>query len=389
VDNSSEVVALRETHRMDVPVHASRISERISALDGLRALLAVAISAYHMGAPGLQSAVLALPVFYALSGTLITSLLLAEVRRHGRVRLGRFVLNRLLRIAPPVLVLTAAVALLWPWVGGYGGSTTDLGLAAGLALTWTTNLARAYFGIHQGVFDPLWSLSAEEQFYVFWPVLAALMLPVLRRRHALLWLLGGIVLLGPLSCIPFFTPSPDAGPSPVYYAPPVSMSSLASGCLAALVLDHLRQRERWSARAGRIATWSGLGSLGALALLMPTQWKSDPLIILGAVPAAGFIAAVFIAGLGTADTAVARVLAWRPLAWFGARASYSLYLWHLVVLALIEPRIDGVLGRAIALGVALVVGVLGGVLVEMPTDRLRRRLLRPRTRPSPAGSSPV
>lgn len=368
---------------MDVPVLASRISDRISALDGLRALLAVAISAYHMGAPGLQSAVLALPVFYALSGTLITSLLLAEVRRHGRVRLARFVLNRLLRIAPPVLVLTAAVALLWPWVGGYGESTKDLGLAAGLALTWTTNIGRAYFGIHQGVFDPLWSLSAEEQFYLFWPVLAALMLPVLRRRHALLWILGAIVVLGPASCAPFFTPSPDAGPAAVYYAPPVSMSSLASGCLAALVLDHLRQRERWSARSGRVATWTGLGLLTVLVLVMPPHWKSIPLIILGAVPAAGFVAAVFIAGLGTADTAVARVLAWRPLAWFGARASYSLYLWHLVALALIEPRVDGVLGRALALGVALVIGLLGGVLVELPSDRFRRWLLRPRACPAP------
>lgn len=363
---------------MDVPLHSSRISDRVSALDGLRAVLATAICAYHLGAPGLQSAVLALPVFYALSGTLITSLLLAEVHRHGRVRLGRFVLNRLLRIAPPVLVLTAVVALLWPWVGGYGGSTTDLGLAVGLALTWTTNLGRAYLGIHQGVLDPLWSLSAEEQFYVFWPVLAALALPVVRRRRALFWVLGAVIVVGPLSCVPFFAPSPDGGPALVYYAPPLSMSSLASGCFAALLLDHLRRSERWTARAGRTATWTGFVLLAALVVLMPAQWKSDPLVVLGMVPASGLVAAVFIAGLGTADTVVARVLAWRPLAWYGARASYSLYLSHFVVLALVESWVDGIPGRALALGLALVVGALGGLFVEIPTDRLRRRLMRPK-----------
>lgn len=368
---------------MDIPVNAQQISDRISALDGLRAVLAVSIAAYHMGAPGLQSAVLALPVFYALSGTLITSLLLAELRRHDRVRLGRFVLNRFLRIAPPVLVLVAVVAMIWPWVGGYGESTDDLGLATGLALTWTTNLARAFFGIHQGVLDPLWSLSAEEQFYVFWPVVAALLLPFRLGRRSLPWVLGAFIVLGPLACAPLFVPSSDAGPAAVYYAPPISMSSLAAGCLAALLLDRLRRDGRWNGTAGRIATWGGLGTLLSLVLLFPVDWKSDPVAILVLIPLAGSVAAVFIAGLGTSDSIVARALAWRPLASFGARASYSLYLWHLVVLALIEPRIDGVLGRAIALGVALVVGVLGGVLVEQPTDRFRRWLLRPKAEPVP------
>jgi peptidoglycan/LPS O-acetylase OafA/YrhL len=371
---------------MDIPLHAVRVSDRASALDGLRAVLAVAISAYHMGAPGLQSAVLALPVFYALSGTLITSLLLAELRRRGRVRLGRFVLNRLLRIAPPVLVLVAAVALLWPEVGGYGGSTSDLGLAVGLALTWTTNLGRAFAGVHQGVLDPLWSLSAEEQFYVFWPVLAALLLPLRRSRRLLPWILAAVIVVGPLCCAPFFAPSPDAGPASIYYAPPISMSSLASGCLAALVLDRLRRAGRWSRRSGRFATWCGLAVLAGLAVSFPADWNSDPIAILVVIPVSGCAAAVAIAGLGTSDTLPARLLAFRPLAWFGARASYSLYLWHLVVLALIEPRVDGVIGRAIALAVALVVGVLGGVLVEIPTDRFRRWALRPRT---PAVSAPA
>ncbi|MDN3477813.1 acyltransferase [Curtobacterium sp. APC 4022] len=371
---------------MDIPIATSRAPARIAALDGLRAVLAISISAYHMGAPGLQSAVLALPVFYALSGTLITSLLLAELHRHGRVRLGRFVLNRSLRIAPPVIVVVVAVALLWPWVGGYGESTSNLGLAAGLALTWTTNIGRAFLGVHQGVLDPLWSLSAEEQFYVFWPVLAALLLPVGRGRRLLLGILVAIVVLGPLCCAPFFTPSPDGGPASIYYAPPLSMSSLASGCLAALVLDRLRRSGRWSGTAGRLTTWCSLATLTALAALFPADWKSDPLALLLTIPLAGAVAAACIVGLGTSDSLPARLLAVRPLAWFGARASYSLYLSHLVVLALVEPRIDGVVGRAIAFAVAILVGCIGGVLVETPTDRFRRWVMRPRTSALPASA---
>ena len=363
---------------MDIPVHATSLTQRIPALDGLRALLALLITAYHLGAPFLHGAVVALPVFYALSGTLITSLLLAEVRRHGRVRLPRFVLNRFLRIAPPVVVLVLGVSLLWPVVGGFNRSVDDLGVAAALALTWTTNIARAYAGIRQGVLDPLWSLSAEEQFYVLWPALFAVLIGWRRGKRALVVILALFIVVGPALCVPFFVPSTDDGPAPVYYAPPISMASLASGCLGALVLDRLRTSGRWSTRTARASTWIGLVALIGIAAAFPATWKSDPLLIIGALPLSGAAAACCIAGLGTAETLPARVLRLRPLAWYGARASYSLYLWHLVVLALLTPWLDGVLGRLVILAVAVVVGAGLGIAVEQPADRLRRWLLRPR-----------
>ncbi|PZO57869.1 MAG: hypothetical protein DI639_11935 [Leifsonia xyli] len=364
---------------MDIPAHATRLTQRITALDGLRAFLALLITAYHLGAPGIHGAVVALPVFYAMSGTLITSLLLAEVRKHGRVRLPRFVLNRFLRIAPPVVVLVIGVSVLWPVVGGFNRSVEDLGVAATLALTWTTNIARAFFGIRQGVLDPLWSLSAEEQFYVLWPVLFAVLIGWRRGRRALVVALLLFIVVGPALCAPFFVPGVDAAPAAVYYSPPISMSSLASGCLGALVLDRLRATGRWSSRAARVSTWGGLIALLAIAAAFHPGWKSDPLLIIGALPLSGAAAACFIAGLGTVETLPARVLSVRPLAWYGARASYSLYLWHLVVLAILTPYLGGVSGRLGILVVAVGIGALFGIAVEQPADRFRKWALRPRS----------
>lgn len=361
---------------MDVPLNARRLTQRISSLDGPRAVLAVLIAAYHLGAPGTRGAVLALPTFYALSGSLITSLLLAEFRRDGSIRIGRFVVNRSLRIVPPILVLVAVVAALWPLVGDFGDPTTDRALAVTLALTWTTNIARAFFGERQGVFDPLWSLSAEEQFYLVWPPLVALLLVLRHGRRWLLGVLAVIVVAGPVVCVPLYAPSPDAGPAAVYYAPPLSMSSLAAGCCAALLLDRFRTRGRWSDRIGRAATWSGAAALAALMITLPADWRSNAVAILIVIPAAGLASAVLVTGLGTTETALARALSVRPLSWFGARASYSLYIWHLPVAALVLPHVDGVAGRALALGLALLTGLVGGLLIEQPADRLRRWVVR-------------
>jgi peptidoglycan/LPS O-acetylase OafA/YrhL len=361
---------------MDLPVTSAPGSQRIQPLDGLRAVLALAITAYHLGAPYVEGAVVALPVFYALSGTLITSLLLAERRRHGRIRLLRFVMNRFLRIAPPVVVLVIVVAATWPAVGGFNDSNDDLGVAVTLALTWTTNVGRAFFGIRQGALDPLWSLSAEEQFYVLWPALFTALVGVARGRRALTGILLVFMVVGPAVCAPFFAPSPDAGPAAVYYAPPISMSSLASGCLGALVLDEFRRTGRWTARRAHLTTWTSFLVLVGIAACFTPAWKSDPFLVIVALPAAGAAAACFIAGLGTSDTVPSRILGVRPLAWYGARASYSLYIWHLVVLAVAEPFIDGVAGRAVILVVAVMVGGALGIAVEQPADRFRRWVLR-------------
>jgi peptidoglycan/LPS O-acetylase OafA/YrhL len=213
---------------------------------------------------------------------------------------------------------------------------------------------------------------------VLWPLLVVLSFAVRWGRRWLTVVLAAVIVVGPITCIPLFAPSPDAGPASVYYAPPISMSSLASGCLAALVLDRLRTTGRWRARTGTSVTWCGVGLLAVLAVLLPPGWKSDPVALLGMIPAAGVASALLVTGLGTSDTVLSRALSARPLAWFGARASYSMYIWHMTVAAVVLPLVDGVPGRALALLVAIAVGVLGGVAVEQPADRLRRRLLRPR-----------
>src|SRR5690348_15240917 len=84
----------------------------VPALDGIRALSLVAILVFHSGLRWAQGGFLGVTVFFTLSGFLISSLLLSERERTGRIVLRSFWARRARRLAPAVLVLLALVVVL-------------------------------------------------------------------------------------------------------------------------------------------------------------------------------------------------------------------------------------------------------------------------------------
>jgi peptidoglycan/LPS O-acetylase OafA/YrhL len=115
---------------------------------------------------------LGVDLFFAISGFLITTLLLRERRAHGRVAVGRFYARRALRIFPAYYLVLGLTALrAWLWMPG--GPTRDHFLHA--LPYWATYTANWFvdFGVgHPIVFAFAWSLATEEQFYAVWPWLA-------------------------------------------------------------------------------------------------------------------------------------------------------------------------------------------------------------------------
>src|SRR5664279_4240680 len=86
--------------------------ERITALDGIRAVALLIIMGYHFGLGWLSGGFLSLDIFYVLSGYLITGLLLGEYRRRGRIQLSAFWLRRARRLLPALLIVLVAVTLM-------------------------------------------------------------------------------------------------------------------------------------------------------------------------------------------------------------------------------------------------------------------------------------
>ena len=174
-------------------------------VQGLRALAVAAVVLDHAGVANVSGGYVGVDVFFVLSGFLITGLLVREVERDGRVALGAFYARRARRILPAatvVLVAVVAFAALELSYRAVGLITADAQWAAAfLANVHFSAIGTDYFAQGQPP-SPLqhyWSLSVEEQFYLVWPPLLALLMWLGRRSGRSPWRLvvtiaGGLCL---------------------------------------------------------------------------------------------------------------------------------------------------------------------------------------------------
>ena len=150
-------------------------SRHIRGLDGIRAIGVIGVLLYHGGVSWIPGGLLGVDVFFVLSGFLITSLLLDERERTGRISLRRFWLRRLRRLAPALILLVLVVSVVWGLI--LRTDVLSLRKDSLFALGYCANWWFAFSG--QGYFQSLaspspllhtWSLAVEEQFYLLWPL---------------------------------------------------------------------------------------------------------------------------------------------------------------------------------------------------------------------------
>ncbi|ROQ39609.1 peptidoglycan/LPS O-acetylase OafA/YrhL [Frondihabitans sp. PhB188] len=354
---------------------STRSPARILPLDGLRTLAILAVVLYHLHVPGFSGGFVGVNVFFVLSGFLITSLLLDEHRKSATINLGRFWVRRILRLYPTLLVVVVVGVSLWFLVGDYGYS--DVGAASGalIALTYTGNFMRAFGHVSQGVFAPGWSLAMEEQFYLVWPPILLLMLSRGIRRRTVAWIgAGAVVVSCTLAAVFYDAPSGIATPD-IYFSPVSNLAPLMMGCVLALALTHERVRTFFSGRMSMISSSLGFAGILAVLFLMPDDWKQDAGTFALTLPAAGLATTLLVAGVsqGSRTTPVGALLSWRPMAWFGRNVSYSLYLWHMIVLALLEPYVHGLGGKFLLLGASCAVAVGSHFAIERPFLKVKKR----------------
>jgi peptidoglycan/LPS O-acetylase OafA/YrhL len=258
-------------------------------------------------------------VFFAISGFLIT---FTSLRRFGSLagmRPARFYRIRFARIAPLFLLLLAVLSILHlVHAAGFriNPECATLPRALFAALTFQINW---YEAVH-GYLPVLWSLSVEEMFYLFFPMVCVLLFRFRRGQSLFVLLLLALVAMGPFARTLWSLNPIWAGTS--YLS---GMSGIALGCLTALLAQRLQQSKSIDPRmllAIQIA--------GALILLVVAVWP--PWHWLNALGLSGTDDTVL--SLGTCMVMLGSVLrgksgrAWTaPLRWFG-RHSYEIYLTH-------------------------------------------------------------
>jgi peptidoglycan/LPS O-acetylase OafA/YrhL len=305
-------------------------------------------------------------IFFAVSGFLITSTTLRRWDSLSLINVRAFYQMRFARIAPLLLALLAILsALHFAHVRYFvvPEKTGGLGRALVAALTFHVNVLEARRGYLPGNWDILWSLSVEEMFYLFFPLIFWL----LGRGKLFVALLLAFVVLGPFART--FTHGNEVWHEYSYLG---SMDAISLGCLTALfVRDHRLSR----------AALGVLASVGIAVLVFSLGFS----LTADSWGLAGSGLDMTVLAVGTCMLiAVAAQTHWKsprflkPLLQLGQR-SYEVYLFHMfVVLALFQLFVA--IGKpiravpALFLAVILLSGLLGELVARLYSEPLNRLL---------------
>jgi peptidoglycan/LPS O-acetylase OafA/YrhL len=335
-------------------------------IDGLRAIAVLAVVGFHVGILWLPGGYVGVDIFFVISGYLIGSIIISEVRG-GRFSLARFYVRRIRRIVPALVVmmlcvLAAAYVLLLP---------VELANHAASAISVALSVSNIYFLNHTGYFDapaattPLlhtWSLSVEEQFYAVFPLVVLLLHRFLPRR------LEAAVILLMLVSFAFSAVAVATDPERAFYLAPLRAWELLLGTFLAI------RPWTWISRAWIRDVMAAIG-LGLIAFAIRKFTFETPFPGVAALaPCVG--AALVIAAGQSGPSLVGRLLSLRPVVFFGL-ISYSLYLWHWPIL--VFQRTDSILlshasprtTQAVVIAVSIAVATLSWKFVEQPFRKHR------------------
>lgn len=337
-------------------------------LDGLRAISVIGVLLYHAFAlspsPGwFRGGNLGVSVFFTLSGFLITSLLLAEHGRYGRLDLWRFWGRRVQRLVPASLVVVLAVTLLSA-ADIMSARAADVVAAVWSATNWHV-IAAGDGQLLQTIVGPLgptWSLAVEEQFYVGLALAAWLAVRTARPERTLAMVFGvvGVAAVVAANLLTDYQPHLEFGTL-------MRAAELAAGGALALAWRH----DRVIARFRRVAAPAGWAAAAALVALFLAADYSPPWLLRGGFVVVAAVSCTLVAAV-MAGGSLQRALAATPLVAVG-RWSYALYLVHWPVYLLATSDRLGIHGSAlvpIRLALAVGAGVLLHLLVEQPVRRL-------------------
>ena len=332
---------------------------------------------------------LGVDIFFAISGFLITTLLLQEVRDRGAVRFGAFYLRRARRLLPALFVVLGVLAIASLFDDGHHRAMLLARVAA--ALFYAANFVEALSHFNMQQLGHTWTLAMEEQFYLVWPALLTAVVLLSKRRPRVVAVVIAVIAAVSVAWTQVALTLHWTF-ARAYYGPDTRAAGLALGAmLAALWTAGLLPGGRAWTVARRVG--AALGVVFIALEFHDDKFSQHLGTNLGLPSARGRFAVFALMSVATVlimwellesrPHLGHRVLSWKPLAGIG-RISYGLYLWDSPVVFGLTPAIVGLHGWSL-IGVHLAalaaVAVTSWFVVE-------RRFLAPRRTVGPAPPTP-
>ena len=325
---------------------STRPDRYIKEIDGLRAIAIILVLVFHAFPNHLRGGYVGVDVFFAISGYLITSII-SRALENDNFRITRFLLRRIARLLPAMLIVSGAVLLL----GAFyilPHAYANIAQENIFAVSFTANV---FYFLHAGYFDVAagqrfflhyWSLAVEMQLYIFWAALACLSGKYFQRA---------IAIVGVLSLIYNILWTPHHATA-TFYLP---FSRVWEFSLGAAVLYAEKHYDRPKIIKYPVVIsvigliFVCLAAYGYNAKTSYPGWRA-------AIPTLGAALIMYGANL---DRMTRKILSHATLSFIG-KISYELYLWHWPVLVFIGALdIDGNshLARLVGLAAAVIASI--------------------------------
>ena len=304
-------------------------------IEGLRAIAVGLVLLYHGYGKPFTGGFVGVDVFFVISGFLITSLLLHEQIKAGRISIWRFYARRVRRILPAsTLTVLVTIVAAYQLLGFISGN--EIADDAKWTAVFAANIHFALVGTNYlgsqlppSPLQHMWSLGVEEQFYLVWPGLFLLLVVIARlsKRRNVFGVLATSLLMVIGASLAWSVIQTSSNATWAYFSPLTRAWELALGAFIAVVGPAVSRMPTW---AHQVAAALGLAGIivSALSLTPSTPYPGWAV----AIPVVSSALLIW-AGCGNPQTVIGRALSVRPMQWLGAR-SYSLYLWHWPILSI-------------------------------------------------------
>lgn len=348
-------------------------SRYITGFDGVRTLAVIGVILYHLFPYGMTGGFLGVPIFFVVSGYLITDLLIQEYDQNDRLDIKSFYVRRMKRLYPALITMvmtTAAFITLF--------ARDSLGKLRDVIVT---NVFYVYnwfqvanhesyfdrFG-NQSPFTHLWSLSIEGQFYLIWPIVILLLLRFIRSKQTKFDILLIAAFVSALLMIILFKPGQD--PSRVYYGTDTRMFSILLGAALAFLWPSTKLKENLQSGPRLFLDGVGLGSLLLIVLMFFKMNGESELVYLGGMFFFSLLSVILVGTIAHPGADMNRLLTNPVFTWVGKR-SYGIYLYQYPIMIFYEQKIANVanhpwLHAMIEIALILVISDISYRFLELP-----------------------
>lgn len=319
-------------------------SRYITGFDGIRSLAIVGVIFYHLLPTSFKGGYLGVPIFFVVSGYLITDLLRQEWEQTGKINIWKFYVRRMKRIYPGlVFMLITASAYVTIFQRELLNNLRGVVISSLFCVNnwWQINNGCSYFDSfsNESPFTHIWSLAVEGQNYLVCPILFILFMVLIRDKKWVFYILLGTSVVSAILMMRLYTPGDD--PTRVYYGTDTRLFSILMGSALTFVWPSTRLKKNIPKQANRVLNLAG--SISLLVLILSFFFLDDRynFVYYGGMFLVTVFCVILVAVTAHPGASLNKWLTNPVFTWIGKR-SYGIYLYHFPVMIFYEEKVQDI-----------------------------------------------